>query len=95
MTTGLAAEKSSSATQMIFSQVLFATLMDWLIWRVVPNVASITGGSLLIISISAVLFIQGSEESRTVVREVLDERSFDEELDLECLIREDNASGFF
>ena len=103
MATGLALEKSSSATQMIFSQILFATMMDWLIWRVVPSMASVVGGLLLIISISAVLMHNPKESDTT--QEMFEEglpwwqlearpetpspTATDEDLDLEYLLAED------
>ena len=102
MTAGLAAEKSSSATQMIFSQIFFATMMDWLIWGVVPSIPSVAGGFLLILSISGVLMHSPKESSGE--REIhLEELSWwqletrpeiqsppvaDEDIDLESLLEE-------
>ncbi|RYP62929.1 hypothetical protein DL770_009504 [Monosporascus sp. CRB-9-2] len=61
MTTGLAVEKSSSSTLMIFSQVLFATVLDWAFWGVLPDLTSTIGGIILIASLTAVLIQQNAE----------------------------------
>ena len=95
MTKGLSFENSSAATQMIFSQILFATIMDWLIWRVVPNIASTIGGVLLVSSISAVLLHRPEESSKErVEQEIPLQTRFkattdEEDIDLESLLPED------
>lgn len=105
MTAGLAAEKSSSATLMIFSQVLFATIMDWLIWGLVPTIPSVCGGFLLVLSISVVLMHSPKESSREQDRQLeqpswwqLEERpeirsptAVDGDIDLASLLEEDET----
>jgi uncharacterized membrane protein YgaE (UPF0421/DUF939 family) len=63
MTAGLAVEQSSSSTQMIFSQILFATVLDWTFWGVLPDLTSVIGGIILITSLVAVLIQQNAETS--------------------------------
>ncbi|KAH8590109.1 hypothetical protein B0O99DRAFT_522082 [Bisporella sp. PMI_857] len=63
MTAGLAVERSSSSTQMIFSQILFATVLDWIFWGFLPDLTSVIGGVILIASLAAVLIQQSNETS--------------------------------
>jgi hypothetical protein len=45
---GLQYEKSSRATNMVYTQMLFALSFDKLIWGTTPGVLSITGSSLIL-----------------------------------------------
>jgi drug/metabolite transporter (DMT)-like permease len=50
LTTGLQLDKSSKATSMLYTGVLFALSFDWAIWGVLPGKWSIFGGSIIIAS---------------------------------------------
>jgi len=48
LTTGLAYEKSSRATNMVYTQMLFALAFDKLVWDTTPGFLSILGSSLIL-----------------------------------------------
>jgi len=48
LTAGLQLDRSSKATSMLYTQVLFALCFDWAIWGVIPGGWSIFGGSVII-----------------------------------------------
>ena len=48
LTAGLQLDRSSKATSMLYTQVLFALCFDWAIWGVIPGGWSIFGGSIII-----------------------------------------------
>lgn len=48
LTAGLAYEKSSRATNMVYTQMLFALAFDKLVWDTTPGVLSIMGSSLIL-----------------------------------------------
>ena len=48
LTAGLAYEKSSRATNMVYTQMLFALACDKLVWNVSPGLLSILGSSLIL-----------------------------------------------
>lgn len=48
LTAGLAYEKSSRATNMVYTQMLFALAFDKLVWDTTPGVLSILGSSLIL-----------------------------------------------
>jgi drug/metabolite transporter (DMT)-like permease len=50
LTAGLQLDKSSKATSMLYTQVVFALLFDWSIWGVLPGTSSIAGGIIVIAS---------------------------------------------
>lgn len=50
LTAGLQLDKSSRATSMLYSQVIFALAFDWGIWGVLPGRWSIFGGTIVIAS---------------------------------------------
>jgi len=50
LTAGLQLDKSSKATSMLYTQVLFALSFDWAIWGVLPGKWSLFGGSIIIAS---------------------------------------------
>ncbi|KIN08591.1 hypothetical protein OIDMADRAFT_153070 [Oidiodendron maius Zn] len=50
LTAGLQLDKSSKATSMLYTQVVFALTFDWAIWGVLPGSLSILGGSIVIVS---------------------------------------------
>jgi drug/metabolite transporter (DMT)-like permease len=50
LTAGLQLDKSSKATSMMYTQVLFALSFDWAIWGVLPGGWSLFGGAIVISS---------------------------------------------
>lgn len=50
LTKGLQLDKSPKATSMLYSQVVFALMFDWLIWGVLPGGWSLVGGAIVIAS---------------------------------------------
>lgn len=50
LTVGLQLDKSSKATSMLYTQVLFAIMFDWTIWNVFPDSWSLFGGAIVIAS---------------------------------------------
>lgn len=50
LTKGLQLDKSPKATSMLYSQVIFSLLFDWLIWGVLPGGWSLVGGAIVIAS---------------------------------------------
>jgi drug/metabolite transporter (DMT)-like permease len=50
LTAGLQLDKSSKATSMLYTGVLFALSFDWVIWGVLPGHWSLLGGSIIIAS---------------------------------------------
>jgi drug/metabolite transporter (DMT)-like permease len=48
LTAGLQLDKSSKATSMLYTGVLFALSFDWAIWGVLPGKWSLFGGSIII-----------------------------------------------
>lgn len=50
LTAGLQLDRSSKATSMMYSQVLFALTFDWAIWGVLPGGWSLAGGAIVIAS---------------------------------------------
>jgi drug/metabolite transporter (DMT)-like permease len=50
LTAGLQMDKSSKATSMLYTQILFALLFDWTIWGVLPGTWSLIGGAIVIAS---------------------------------------------
>jgi drug/metabolite transporter (DMT)-like permease len=50
LTAGLQLDRSSKATSMMYTQVLFALVFDWSIWGVFPGRWSLVGGAMVIAS---------------------------------------------
>ncbi|KAF4637087.1 hypothetical protein G7Y89_g991 [Cudoniella acicularis] len=50
LTAGLTLDKSTRATSMLYTQVIFALAFDWAIWGVLPGLWSLFGGSIVIAS---------------------------------------------
>ena len=48
LTAGLAYEKSSRATNMVYTQMLFALAFDKLVWNTTPGLLSVLGSSLIL-----------------------------------------------
>ena len=50
LTKGLLLDRSSKATSMMYTQVLFALGFDWGIWGVLPGAWSVFGGGIVVAS---------------------------------------------
>jgi drug/metabolite transporter (DMT)-like permease len=50
LTAGLQLDRSSKATSMMYTQVLFALSFDWAIWGMIPGGWSLIGGTIVIAS---------------------------------------------
>lgn len=50
LTAGLQLDRTSKATTMLYTQILFALMFDWAIWGVVPGGWSLAGGAIVIAS---------------------------------------------
>lgn len=50
LTAGLQMDKSSKATAMLYTQIVFALIFDWAIWGMLPGGWSLFGGSIVIAS---------------------------------------------
>ena len=75
LTAGLQLDKSSKATSMLYSQIVFALIFDWAIWGVLPGGLSLFGGSIVVASTlwSALQKTQTTEKSSKAV--VVDEET--------------------
>ena len=65
LTAGLQLDKSSKATSMLYTQVIFALTFDWIIWGVLPGSLSILGGSIVIAS-TLWAALQKTQPSKTI-----------------------------
>ncbi|KAK7549307.1 hypothetical protein IWX46DRAFT_595639 [Phyllosticta citricarpa] len=68
LSAGLQHDKSAVATSMMYSQVLFALVLDKTIWGNVPGTASLCGGALVLASTIYVAF-QGSSETQSKTKQ--------------------------
>ena len=69
LTTGLTYEKSSRATNMVYTQMLFAIAFDKLVWNTTPGLLSIVGSSMILGSALYVAVLNNKAEEQTA-REV-------------------------
>lgn len=74
LTAGLQLDRSSKATSMMYSQIVFALMFDFVIWGVLPGMWSFIGGGIVVAStLWAALQKKAPEESTKDV--VVDEES--------------------
>jgi len=66
---GLAAEKSSRATNMVYSQMLFALIFDKIVFGITPTMLSILGSSLIL---GSTIYVAMLKESRKNVEQTRD-----------------------
>ncbi|KAE9961372.1 hypothetical protein EG328_003469, partial [Venturia inaequalis] len=86
LTAGLQMDKSSKATSMLYTQILFALLFDWTIWGVVPGTWSLIGGAIVIAStLWAALQTPPKPSKESSKTAVVDEES--------ALLGAENAAG--
>ena len=70
LTFGLAHEKSSRATNMVFSEIVFALIFDKLLWGTSPSLLSIGGGSLILGSTAFVAVKKNASQDTHVTIEM-------------------------
>lgn len=64
LTAGLQHEKSSRATNMVYTQMLFALAFDKFVWNTTPGTLSIIGSSLILGSALCVALLKNSEKDQ-------------------------------
>ena len=74
LTAGLQLDKSSKATSMLYTQVLFALLFDWAVWGVLPGTWSCVGGAVVIVS-TLWSALQKSKKTAVTNKTIVDEES--------------------
>ncbi|KAG9959088.1 hypothetical protein KCU61_g7744, partial [Aureobasidium melanogenum] len=77
LTAGLQLDRTSKATSMLYTGILFALAFDWAIWGVFPGFWSCVGGAIVIASTlwSALQKSKGASQSVVTKKEVVDEES--------------------
>ncbi|KAK6003713.1 hypothetical protein QM012_009484 [Aureobasidium pullulans] len=77
LTAGLQLDRTSKATSMLYTGILFALAFDWAIWGVFPGFWSCVGGAIVIASTlwSALQKSKGASQSAVTKKEVVDEES--------------------
>ncbi|KAH0342889.1 hypothetical protein KCU81_g5397, partial [Aureobasidium melanogenum] len=77
LTAGLQLDRTSKATSMLYTGILFALAFDWAIWGVFPGFWSCVGGVVVIASTlwSALQKSKGASQSAVTKKEVVDEES--------------------
>ncbi|KAG9568371.1 hypothetical protein KCU60_g17416, partial [Aureobasidium melanogenum] len=77
LTAGLQLDRTSKATSMLYTGILFALAFDWAIWGVFPGFWSCIGGAIVIASTlwSALQKSKGASQSAVAKKEVVDEES--------------------
>ena len=89
LTTGLTYEKSSRATNMVYTQMLFALAFDKLVWGTTPGVLSIVGSSLIL---GSALYVAVQNNKVQESRKTSPEGREEEELGLMADDNEDNET---
>lgn len=90
LTAGLAYEKSSRATNMVYTQMLFALAFDKLVWGTTPGVLSIVGSSLIL---GSALYVAVHNNKVKDSRKTSPEGNEEEELGLMASDNEENDSA--
>lgn len=73
LTAGLRYEKGSRATNMVYSQMLFALGFDKLIWGTTPGVMSVIGSSLILGGAIVVALQKSTSKDESIVERTSDE----------------------
>lgn len=69
LTAGLARDKTSRATNMMYSQIFFALMFDWAIWDIVPSWWSAVGGCVVLAAVIYGALQKDEGEKKTVADE--------------------------
>lgn len=72
LTAGLQHEKSSRATNMVYTQMLFALAFDKLVWNTTPGMLSIIGSSLILGSALYIAILNNKPKEQRNIGERLD-----------------------
>jgi len=83
LTAGLQHEKSSRATNMLYTQMLFALAFDKLVWGTTPGLWSIVGSSLILGSVIYVALLNDSAKVSRKVENGEEERGLVDGVDAE------------
>lgn len=75
LTKGLQLEKAGRGIQLMYMQLLFAGLFEWMIWGYVPGALTWVGGLLIIGSLVCVNMLKEKNEPATVTKDVQDEET--------------------
>lgn len=75
LTAGLQADRSSRATNMMYSQMLFALVLEKLVWGSVPGLISIIGGLLILGSTVFVALRKGVSKDEHGIQQAMDEEN--------------------
>lgn len=77
LTAGLQLDRTSKATSMLYTGILFALAFDWAIWGVFPGFWSCVGGAVVIASTlwSALQKSKSASQTAETKKEVVDEES--------------------
>ena len=65
MTKGLQLDRTNKATNMMYTQIVFALLLDWGIWNILPGIWSIVGGLIVLASTLWVAVQKVEEQTAT------------------------------
>ncbi|CCU82867.1 /hypothetical membrane protein [Blumeria hordei DH14] len=74
LTKGLQLDTNGRATSMLYSQIIFALLLDWLLWGNLPNPWSLIGGALVITSTVGSAVAKSSSQRNKVLGKNDEER---------------------
>lgn len=76
LTKGLQLTKAGRAGMMVYTQMLFALVFEWLVWSNTPDIVSVTGGGLIL---GSVLFVNFWKAKKTGEAELKKDTMADEE----------------
>lgn len=68
LTKGLQLTKAGKAGMMVYTQMVFALVFEWLVWSNTPDVISVMGGGLILGSALFVNFWKAKNSSETMVK---------------------------
>ena len=75
LTAGLQADRSSRATNMMYSQMLFALVLEKLVWGSIPGLMSVIGGLLILGSTVFVALRKGVSKDEQGIQQARDEEN--------------------
>lgn len=68
LTKGLQLTKAGRAGMMVYTQMLFALVFEWLVWSNTPDIVSVTGGGLILGSVLFVNFWKAKKSDGVAVK---------------------------
>lgn len=69
LTKGLQLTKAGKAGMMVYTQMVFALVFEWLVWSNTPDIVSVMGGGLILGSVLFVNFWKAKKGSEATVKE--------------------------